>query len=217
MYIPAATLNNDDLLFVAAGEMYGDGWWGDRWKDVKKAAKTVQKSQAVRDLEKGVVTVGAKALRGAAETGLDAAADSALTAVGAPELAPMADKLIHKGANYLQTRGVKALDDAIDKSGKGRRVRYIMPSGGGMRLAGGPTRLGSGMRLAGHQGQGMRLAGHGQMMSGGVVGNGMRLAGGHFYNMKGNPSMKGRHRHKHKANPEKTRPYALKGDGCGCD
>ena len=66
------------------GDQFGDGWWGDRWKGVKKAAKAVQSNQTVRDLEKSAVKVGAKTLRGAVETGLDGVADSALTALGAP-------------------------------------------------------------------------------------------------------------------------------------
>jgi hypothetical protein len=46
----------------------------------------VQSNQTVRDLEKSAINVGAQALRGAMETGLDGVAGTALTALGAPEL-----------------------------------------------------------------------------------------------------------------------------------
>ena len=182
-------------IYLAAGDQFGDGWWGDRWKDVKKAAKAVQSNQTVRDLEKSAVKVGAKALRGAVETGLDGVADSALTALGAPELAPLADKFIDKGVKELEKKGTSYLDQQIDKSGQGYGgVRY-MSAGGGMRLAGSGTQVGAGMRLAG---SGMRLAGgaYGQFswhdMARGVnklahagpvsmAGNGMRLAGSGTY------------------------------------
>ena len=166
LFKPAATLNEeDDAIYMPAGDQFGEGWWSDRWDDVKSVAKKVQSSQAVRDLEKGAVNVGAKALRGAVETGLDGVADSALTYVGAPELAPMANKLIDRGAKSLQNKGVQYLDQQIDASGSGR-VRYMSPSGGGMRLAGSGTQLGSGMRLAG---SGMRLAGSGMRLAGSGV------------------------------------------------
>ena len=157
MYKPAAALNKDDYLYIPAGDQYGEGWFSDRWDDVKKVAKTVQKSDTVRNLEKGALNVGAKALRGAVETGLDGVADSALTAIGAPELAPLVNTAIDRGAKSLQKKGVQYLDQQIDASGNGR-VRYMSPSGGGMRLAGSGTQLGSGMRLAG---SGMRLSGSG--------------------------------------------------------
>ena len=90
-----------------------------------------------------------KTLRGAVETGLDGVADSALTALGAPELAPLADKFIDKGVKQLEEKGTSYLDQQIDKSGQGKGgVRY-MSAGGGMRLAGSGTQVGAGMRLAG--------------------------------------------------------------------
>ena len=176
MYKPAAALNNDDYLYIPAGDQFGEGWFSDRWDDVKKVAKTVQKSDTVRNLEKGALNVGAKALRGAVETGLDGVADSALTAIGAPELAPLVNTAIDRGAKSLQNKGVQYLDQQIDASGKGR-VRYMSPSGGGMRLSGSGTQLGSGLRLSG---QGMRLSGSGHNWD--TTGNGrMRLAGsGHY-------------------------------------
>ena len=166
LFKPAATLDDDEYLFVPAGDQYGDGWWGDRWDDVKSVAKKVQSSQAVRDLEKGAVNVGAKALRGVAEVGLDGVADAAASAVGMPELAAPLDKAIDKGASYLQKKGTSYLDQKIDASGSGR-VRYMSPAGGGMRMAGTGTQLGSGLRLAG---SGLRLAG-----------SGLRLAGSGMY------------------------------------
>ena len=168
LFKPAATLDDDEYLFVPAGDQYGEGWWGDRWKDVKSVAKKVQSSQAVRDIEKGAVDVGSKALRGVLEPAADAVADAGVSLVGMPELAPLIDAGIHKGARALQKKGARYLDQKIDASGKGR-VRYMSPSGGGMRLAGSGTQLGSGMRLAG---SGMRLAGSG---------GGLRLAGSGMY------------------------------------
>ena len=156
MYKPAAALNNDDYLYIPAGDQFGEGWFSDRWDDVKKVAKTVQKSDTVRNLEKGALNVGAKALRGAVETGLDGVADSALTSLGVPELAPLVNKAIDKEAKSLQSKGVQYLDQKIDASGKG--VRYMSPSGGGLRMSGTGTQLGSGLRLSG---QGMRLSGSG--------------------------------------------------------
>ena len=156
MYKPAAALNKDDYLYIPAGDQYGEGWFSDRWDDVKKVAKTVQKSDTVRNLEKGALNVGAKALRGAVETGLDGVADSALTSLGVPELAPLVNKAIDKEAKSLQSKGVQYLDQKIDASGKG--VRYMSPSGGGLRMSGTGTQLGSGLRLSG---QGMRLSGSG--------------------------------------------------------
>ena len=203
MFRPAAALNKDDYLYIPAGDQYGEGWFSDRWDDVKKVAKTVQKNDTVRNLEKGALNVGAKALRGAVETGLDGVADSALTAIGAPELAPLVNTAIDRGAKSLQNKGVQYLDQQIDASGKG--VRYMSPSGGGMRLAGSGTQLGSGLRLAGGllgyadweekksrelagaMGLGMRLAGSGHGWDSIVTaerayernkkGNGMMLAG----------------------------------------
>jgi hypothetical protein len=170
---PEVSMHGSEV-YLAAGDQFGDGWWGDRWSDAKKLGSKIQSSQTVRDLEKGAVKVGSRALRGVVETGLDGVASTALTAIGAPELAPMADKLIDKGASYLEKKGVDYVDQKIDKSGEGHGgVRY-MSAGGGMRLAGSGTRVGNGMRLAGG---GMRLAGDGMRLAGG----GMRLAGSGVY------------------------------------
>ena len=168
--IIAPRLQDKDNIYLAAGDQFGSGWWGDRWKNVKtgvsKAAKAVQSSQAVRDLEKSAVKVGAKTLRGAVKSGLDGVADTALTSLGAPELAPLADKLIDKGVKKLESKGTDYLDQKIDASGKGHGgVRY-MSAGGGMRLAGSGTQVGAGMRLAG---SGMRLAGSGMRLAGSGV------------------------------------------------
>ena len=169
LYKQAATVDESEI-YKPAG-MTGLGWWGDAWDEVKSVAKKVQKNPVVRGLEKKAVDYGTKAIRGVAEGAVDSLADSALTAVGAPELAPMADKLIDKGASYLQKKGSDYLKQEIDQSGKGR-VRYMSPAGGGMRLAGQGTAVGRGMRLAGqgHCGRGMRVAG-----------SGLRLAGSGLY------------------------------------
>ena len=127
------------------------------------------------------VKVGGKTLRGAVETGLDGVADSALTALGAPELAPMADKLIDKGVKQLEKKGTSYLDQQNDKSGKGYGgVRYMSASGG-MRLAGSGTQVGAGMRLAGN-GMSWHNVARGirhkrERAFGPVSGQGMRLAG----------------------------------------
>ena len=102
MYRPAAHIQ-DDELYLPAGQL-GMGWWGDAWDEVKSVAKKVQANPVVRGLEKKAVDYGSKALRGAAESAVDGLADSALSAVGAPELAPMADKLIDKGACCVDGR-----------------------------------------------------------------------------------------------------------------
>ncbi len=204
-------------LYQNAGEQFGDGWWGDRWKDVQKtatkvgkaatkAAKKAQSSAIVRELEKKAVQKGADVLRGAAEVATDGLADTALTAVGMPEFAPLVDKAIDAGAKKLEKKGVDYVDQQIDKSGKwagNGHVRY-MSAGSGMRLAGGATQVGRGLRLAGsghiHYGSGHtdygmeggwakeaatvtanywkdKLSGSGMRLAG----SGMRLAGSGMY------------------------------------
>ena len=56
----------------------------------------------------------------------DGLADTALTAIGTPELVPAADALIDRGAKALQRRGTEYLSQQIDASGRG--VRYMAPS-----------------------------------------------------------------------------------------
>ena len=120
-------MNLDDDIYRPAG-LGGDGWWSDAVDTVKTVAKKVQKNPVVRGLEKRAVKAGSTALRTAAESAVDGLADSALTALGAPELAPMADKLIDKGASYLQKKGTDYLDQQIDASGRGYGgVRYTIP------------------------------------------------------------------------------------------
>eukprot|EP01043_Picozoa_sp_COSAG02_P032439 COSAG02_NODE_2168_length_9608_cov_38.056893_2_plen_186_part_00 len=162
-----------DSLYVPAGGMYGDGWFDDAKSYAKKAVKQVQSNPLVRSAEHKLVQKGADALRGVAESATDGLADSALTAIGAPELAPLADKLIDSGAKRLEQKGVSYLGQKIDQSGKG--VRYMAPrSGGGMRLSGQGTQIGRGLRLAGNgsmhgygmQADGLRLSGQGLRLSG---------------------------------------------------
>ena len=177
MYRQAAVLN-DNQIYLPAGDLYGDGWWSDRWDDVKKAAKNIQKSSVVRDIEKGAVNVGAKALRGVAETALDGVADAGATLVGAPELSPLIDAGIDKGLSALQKAGTRYVDQKIDKSGEG--YRRMAPSGGGMRLAGMGTHVGNGLRLAGgshgHRGYGLRLAGSGRHAKPLLEGSGNKMS-----------------------------------------
>eukprot|EP01047_Picozoa_sp_COSAG01_P012885 COSAG01_NODE_592_length_15109_cov_39.247435_1_plen_187_part_00 len=136
-----------------------------------------KKSSVVRGLEKKAVNYGTKALRDIAEPAVDALADTAATALGNPELAAPLDMVINKGADYLQKRGADYLDQKIDASGdgiypdfvedllpKGNGVRYMMPSGSGMRVAGSHTQIANGLRLA--SGSGMRMAGRGMRMAG---------------------------------------------------
>ena len=59
----------------------------DAVKETKRVAKRVQKSKAVRGLDKRAVKAGADVLRGAATAATDGLVDSALTSLGAPELA----------------------------------------------------------------------------------------------------------------------------------
>ena len=177
LYREAALMDDDDEIYRPAG-MGGEGWWSDAQKEVKRVAKKVQKSSAVRGLEKRAVKAGADVLRGAATAATDGLADSALTSLGVPEFAPLADQLISKGAKSLEKKGVDYLDQKIDASGRGYGgVRYMSPAGGGLRLAGHGTQVGTGLRLAGsgHMcGNGLRLAG-----------SGLRLAGSGMYRQPG--------------------------------
>jgi hypothetical protein len=157
MYRQAAVLDEHDLFLPAA--QIGDGWWSDVKHGVSNVAgkvanvaKKIQKSSVVRGLEKKAVDYGTKALRDVAEPAVDALADTAATALGNPELAAPLDLAIHKGADYLQKKGADYLDQKIDASGNG--LRYTMPSGSGMRVAGSHTQIANGLRLA--SGSGMR-------------------------------------------------------------
>jgi|EP01046_Picozoa_sp_COSAG06_P028649 hypothetical protein len=174
MYRSAAHLE-DDPLYLPAGQM-GYGWWDDAFKETKRVAKKVQSSDAVRALEKRAVAAGAKAVRGAVEGATDGLATSALSAIGAPELAPAADALIDRGAKALQRKGTEYLDQQIDASGRG--VRYMAPSGGGLRTSSTRTMVGRGLRLSGEgqmRGHGHCGCGHGQRA------NGLRLSGSGMY------------------------------------
>ena len=163
-----AAIYDDVDIFVQPGAHGGRGWFSTLGDAVSKGVKQLQKSSAVRGLEKKAVSYGAKALRGAAEGALDGLADTVATAVGAPEASPFVDKLIDRGLGSLQKRGEAYLDEQIDASGRGHCM-----CGNGMRLAGAITEpRGAGMRLAGvahggmgygitgppHAGMGMRLA-----------------------------------------------------------
>ena len=101
----------DDVdIFVQPGKHGGAGFFSTLGDAVAKGAKELQKSSAVRGLEKKAVSYGAKALRGAAEGALDGVADTVATAVGAPEASPFVDKLIDRGLSSLQKRGEAAID-----------------------------------------------------------------------------------------------------------
>ena len=204
LYREAALMDDDDDIYRPAG-MGGEGWWDDAQKEVKRVAKKVQKSSAVRGLEKRAVKAGADVLRGAATAATDGLADSALTSLGVPEFAPLADQLINKGAKSLEKKGVDYLDQKIDASGRGYGgVRYMSPAGGGLRLAGHGTQVGAGLRLAGsgsaghhrmpdgsvmanrdHKGRGHCGCGHMEGHGLRLAGSGLRLAGSGMYRQVG--------------------------------
>ena len=155
---------DDVKLFVEAGDFGGEGLWSDMKSEVKKA----QKSSIVRGLEKKAVNYGAKALRGVAEGAADGIGDTAATFLGVPEVSVPLDAAIDRGLSSVQKAGTKYLDDKIDASGRGSGVRYLAPSGGGMRMSGVPTHSGGAMRLSGqghgkahHCGCGLRMSGAG--------------------------------------------------------
>ena len=157
----------DVKLFVEPGEFGGDGFFSDLGSEVTKVAKRAQKSDIVRGAEKRAVSVGAKALRGVAEVAVDGIGDTAATALGMPELSVPLDAAVDRGLSSLQKAGTKYMDDKIDESA-GSGVRYMAPSGGGMRQSGVATHSGSGLRLSGqghgkahHCGCGLRLSGAG--------------------------------------------------------
>jgi hypothetical protein len=154
----------DFKLYVEPGDFGGDGLWSDLKSEVKK----VQKNPIARKLEKKAVSYGAKALRGIAEGAADGIGDTAATFVGVPEIAAPLDAAIDRGLSSVQKAGTKYLDDKIDASGKGHGVRYMAPSGGGMRMANVETHSGGALRLAGqghgkahHCGCGIRVSGSG--------------------------------------------------------
>jgi hypothetical protein len=204
LYREAALMDDDDDIYRPAG-MGGEGWWDDAQKEVKRVAKKVQKSSAVRGVEKRAVKAGADVLRGAATAATDGLADSALASLGVPEFAPLADQLINKGAKSLEKKGVDYLDQKIDASGRGYGgVRYMSPAGGGLRLAGHGTQVGAGLRLAGsgsaghhrmpdgslmknsdHKGRGHCGCGHMEGHGLRLAGSGLRLAGSGMYRQVG--------------------------------
>ena len=159
----------EDLkLYVEPGDFGGEGWWSDLGSEVKSVAKRAQQNPLVRAAEKKAVNYGAKALRGATEGLVDGVGDTAATFLGVPELSVPLDAAVDRGLSSLQNAGTRYLDDKIDASGKGHGVRYMAPSGGGMRMANVPTHSGGSLRLAGqghskahHCGCGIRVAGRG--------------------------------------------------------
>ena len=161
----------DDVdIYVQPGAHGGAGFFSTLGDAVASGAKQLQKSSAVRGLEKKAVSYGATALRGAAEGALDGLGDSVATAVGVPEASPFIDKLVDRGMSSLQKRGEAALDEQIDASGRGHCAGMC---GSGMRLAGAISEpRGAGMRLAGQ----VHHAGNGAMAGHPHAGSGMRLA-----------------------------------------
>ena len=75
----------DDVdIYVQPGAHGGAGFFSTLGDAVAKGAKQLQKSTAVRGLEKKAVSYGATALRTATEGALDGLGDTVATAVGAP-------------------------------------------------------------------------------------------------------------------------------------
>jgi hypothetical protein len=159
----------DDLkLYVEPGDFGGEGWWSDLGSEVKKVAKKAQHNPLVRAAEKKAVKYAGTTIRGATEGLVDGVGDTAATFLGVPELAVPLDAAVDRGLSSIQKAGTKYIDDKIDASGKGHGVRYMAPSGGGMRMSGHSTHAGGAMRLAGqghgkahHCGCGIRLSGQG--------------------------------------------------------
>ena len=158
-------------LYREAGDMYGDGLWQDVTKYGRRLYKQVQRSQAVRDFEKGAVDKGAKVIRGLA--------DSVAASTLGPGAALDADQALGK----LESKATDYLKDQIDQSGKG--VRYVGSAGAGLRVAGAQTQVGRGLRLAGAahgRGDGLRIGGHGLRTSGAA----MFIPPGHVMRGSGN-------------------------------
>ena len=159
----------EDLqLYVEPGDFGGEGFFSDLGSEVKKVAKKAQQNPLVRAAEKKAVKYGATALRGATEGLVDGVGDTAATFLGVPELSAPLDAAVDRGLSSVQKAGTKFLDDKIDASGKGHGIRYMAPSGGGMRMSGVSTHSGGALRLAGqghakahHCGCGIRMSGSG--------------------------------------------------------
>jgi len=85
-------------------------WWG----AATSAFRVVQSDEAIRATEKQAVKTVADAARSAAETATEGAVDSALAALGHPELAPAADRLVDANANAIEDEVVAYVDELID-------------------------------------------------------------------------------------------------------
>jgi hypothetical protein len=85
-------------------------WWG----AATSTFRTVQSDEAVRATEKQAVKTVADAARSAAETATEGAVDGALAALGHPELAPAADRLVDVNANAIEDEVVAYVDELID-------------------------------------------------------------------------------------------------------
>ena len=69
--IIAPRLQDKDNIYLAAGDQFGSGWWGDRWKNVKtgvsKAAKAVQSPEVAHVLARREARIQAAIVRQDAE------------------------------------------------------------------------------------------------------------------------------------------------------
>jgi len=85
-------------------------WWG----AATRTFRTVQSDEAVRATEKQAVKTVVDAARRAAETSTERAVDGTLAALGHPELAPAADRLVDANANAIEEEVVAYVDELID-------------------------------------------------------------------------------------------------------
>jgi len=84
------------------------------WNAATCVFRTVQSDEAVRATEKQAVKTVADVARSAAETAAEGAVDGALAALGHPELAPAADRLVDANANAIEDEVVAYVDELID-------------------------------------------------------------------------------------------------------
>ena len=85
-------------------------WWG----AAACTFRSVQSDDAIRAAEKRAVKTVADAARSAAEAATEGALDGALAALGHPELAPAADRLVDANANAIEDEAVTYIDSLID-------------------------------------------------------------------------------------------------------
>lgn len=88
-------------------------WWG----AATRTFRSVQSNKDIRTTEKQAVKTVADTARSASETASKGAVDGALAALGHPELAPAADRLVDANANAIEDDIVAYVDNLIDATG----------------------------------------------------------------------------------------------------